>query len=261
MIGVLSLLLVLTLSITITRIATVALAHTGLSYQVARFQARSAFTGVGFTTTEAEQVVTHPLRRRILMIIMLVGNAGIVTSMTSLIVTFTQQGNESGYIWRVILLIAGVTILWAAVQSHWIERRMATTISWALNKWTGLKVIDYADLLHLGGEYQVSELNIRADDWLANKTLAAAQLRNEGVVVLGIERPNGDFDGVPRGTTRIHPNDVLIIYGHAEAIKSLDQRHIGWNGDLAHEKAVDEHRRFEAEKEQKDKQDDAQDQK
>ncbi|MFW5811085.1 MAG: hypothetical protein ACOCWY_05750 [Thermodesulfobacteriota bacterium] len=57
------------------------------SKQSARFQARSAFTGVGFTTSESEKMVNHPVRRRILLLLMLGGNAGIVTAMGSLIVS------------------------------------------------------------------------------------------------------------------------------------------------------------------------------
>ena len=52
MTAILSLLLVVTLSILVTRIAAVALRHTGLARQTARFQARSAFSGAGFTTSE-----------------------------------------------------------------------------------------------------------------------------------------------------------------------------------------------------------------
>jgi len=55
MLSIISLLMVLTLSILVTRIATVVLTHTGLARESAKFQARSAFTGVGFTTTESEK--------------------------------------------------------------------------------------------------------------------------------------------------------------------------------------------------------------
>ena len=48
-------------SFDLTRIATVALQLTGLSKANARFQARSAFTGVGYTTSEAEDTVNHPV--------------------------------------------------------------------------------------------------------------------------------------------------------------------------------------------------------
>ena len=62
MLSIISLLVVLTLSIVVTRVATVALTYTGLSRESARFQARSAFTGVGFTTSESEKAVkeAHP---------------------------------------------------------------------------------------------------------------------------------------------------------------------------------------------------------
>lgn len=88
---VISLLVVITLSILCTRIATVALVHTGLSREVARFQARSAFTGVGFTTGESEKVIRHPVRRRIVMALMWLGNVGIMSAIFSLILTFVGQ--------------------------------------------------------------------------------------------------------------------------------------------------------------------------
>ena len=53
MVAVVSVLFILAVSLLITRIATVALQLTGLSKANARFQARSAFTGVGYTTSEA----------------------------------------------------------------------------------------------------------------------------------------------------------------------------------------------------------------
>ena len=48
--GIAAFLTVLSLSLVITRITTIALIHTGLSHKAARFQARSAFTGTGYTT-------------------------------------------------------------------------------------------------------------------------------------------------------------------------------------------------------------------
>lgn len=54
MTAVLTLLVVILESMVITRIATIALMATGLTRESARFQARSALTGVGFTTSESE---------------------------------------------------------------------------------------------------------------------------------------------------------------------------------------------------------------
>ena len=97
MAAALTLLLVLIVNMALTRIATVALVHTGLGRETARFQARSAFTGVGFTTNEAEGIVTHPVRRRIVMWLMLVGNVGIVAVLSSLILSLVNLDmRESG---------------------------------------------------------------------------------------------------------------------------------------------------------------------
>jgi hypothetical protein len=61
----------------------VSLTLTGMARPAARFQARSALTGAGFTTSESEAVLQHPVRRRIIMIRMLVGGLGVATSMAS----------------------------------------------------------------------------------------------------------------------------------------------------------------------------------
>lgn len=66
-IAISSLLLVVAVSLLATRVATVILVATGMSRAVARFQARSALTGAGFTTSESEAMVNHPVRRRVVM--------------------------------------------------------------------------------------------------------------------------------------------------------------------------------------------------
>ncbi len=72
-IAIASFLLVIAVSLVITRVATVVLVASGMSRQHARFQSRSAFTGTGFTTSEAESVLNHPLRRKVVMLLMLLG--------------------------------------------------------------------------------------------------------------------------------------------------------------------------------------------
>ncbi|MCH7752169.1 MAG: hypothetical protein IH898_08455 [Planctomycetes bacterium] len=66
-------LLALTLSLIVIRVGTMALMLTGLSRESARFQAHSAFTGVGFTTQESESIVEHPVRRHLTMGLMMLG--------------------------------------------------------------------------------------------------------------------------------------------------------------------------------------------
>ena len=62
------------ISVAFTKFAAGALIATGVPPESAAFQARSAFSGAGFTTTEAENVVNHPVRRRIISLAMFVGS-------------------------------------------------------------------------------------------------------------------------------------------------------------------------------------------
>lgn len=249
MLAILSLFLALSLSLLITRIATVALTYTGMPKESARFQARSAFTGTGFTTSEAEKIVNHPVRRRIIMLLMLFGNVGIAAVLASLVLTFVGEESGSNLALKMVLLLAGVAALWLAAISKWVDRQLSRVISHALSRYTNLEVRDYASLLHLAGEYKVSEMHVDQGDWLANRTLGELKLRDEGLLVLGVERKAGEFLGAPNGDTRIEEGDVVIIYGRDSTVAELSQRQRGFSGDMRHIQEVSKTERVrEAEK-------------
>jgi hypothetical protein len=238
MIAIFSLLLVLVFSLLITRVATIALTYTGLSRQSAKFQARSAFTGVGFTTSESEKVVNHPVRRRILLLMMLVGNAGIVTVISTFILGFIQLPSGSSAVIRALILAAGVALLWTISMSNWLDRHLSQVISWALKKYTDLDVKDYASILNLAGDYSIHEIYIEPQDWMAGRQLKDLKLADEGVLVLGIIRSDGRYLGTPRGDTEVKPLETLILYGRNTDIAGLDRRKQGPGGNIQHAEAV-----------------------
>ncbi len=242
MFAVLSLLLILSISLIVTRIATVALTHTGLGREAARFQARSAFTGVGFTTTEAEQIVNHPVRRRIVGWLMVLGNVGIVTAMSSLLISVIEiRGPGGSVLAPLAALVGGIALHFWAASSQWLDQRMCRVISWALNRFTMIDARDYARLLHLREDYGVSEVRVEAGDWVVGKSLAEARLGKEGLIVLGIQRADGRFVGAPSGDTCVEEDDLLIVYGRTPRIAELDTRAVGLEGDLMHHEAMAEH--------------------
>ncbi len=241
MIAAISLFVVIFLSMLTTRIATIALAHTGLSRESARFQARSALTGSGFTTGESESVVNHPVRRRIILLLMLIGNAGLVTAVSSLILTFVISDSEFSLISSVLIIVLGVGGIWWAAQSQAVDRFLSSIIDKALRRYTSLDVRDYSAILHLRGDYQVTELRVENQDWMAGKTLQELRLSHEGVIVLGVQREKGNYIGTPGGDTKILPNDVLTVYGRASSFSSLDTRKKGAEGDQEHFASVMKH--------------------
>lgn len=253
MVALVSLLVVVTISILITRIASVALTHTGLSRESARFQARSALTGVGFTTSESENLVNHPVRRKILGLLMLVGNVGIITAVSTLILSFMDVRDVPSGWHRLVVLFGGLAALWFAARSQWLDHRLNKIISWALKRYTRLDVRDYASLLRLAGDYRVSEMIVEPGDWLANKSLESVRLSDEGMLVLGLIRENGRYLGAPRASTRIKAGDTLVLYGRAGGMDNLDQRRTGSRGDREHHEAVQEQQRVSREEEEAEK--------
>src|ERR687886_29527 len=100
--AIVTVLAVVVASLLITRVGAVALMLTGMSRESSRFQARSAFFGVGFTTAEAEAVVSHPVRRRIIAWLILLGNAGVISVLGTLIISFS--GHDENRLTRALVL-------------------------------------------------------------------------------------------------------------------------------------------------------------
>ena len=243
-IAIISLFTVVVLSLVCIRVGTVALVQTGLSDQLAKFQSYSAFTTSGFTTAEAEQIMSHPLRRRIVSWLMIAGSVGVVSagsSLVSILVSGQNQTSESlaDQTWfRVTTLASGLVLLWGAAQSRWLDARLSQIIAWLLTKYTDLELRDYHGLLHMTGGYIVAELRVEAGDWLAGQSLIELALTKEGVLILGIEKPHGIYIGAPQGHTRVEAGDMLLVYGISESLDQLDNRRRGISGNAEHMAAV-----------------------
>ncbi|MFT5122106.1 MAG: hypothetical protein ACI9TH_002959 [Kiritimatiellia bacterium] len=234
---ILSLLFVLFGLWLLNRIATIALVLTGLSLDSAEFQVRSALLGVGFTTSESELIVQHPVRRKIFLLLMLAGNTGIITAMVSLIITFMAIEQAPNLLHRLWWVVVGVAFLVYLARSRWVARHLSRIIKWALSRWTDIVVRDYESLMQLSEGYGISEMKCRSDEWVVDRTLGDLGLRREGVLVLGIFREKGSYVGAPKAHTRIGAGDTLILYGRTDMVSELSIRRKGLQGEREHRKA------------------------
>lgn len=244
MIGTATVLVIVTVSLLATRVGSSALEATGVSADLAHFQARSAFTGVGFTTSESERVANHPARRRIILVLMLLGNAGIVSVIASLVVGFVGAESQAAAL-RLLVLAAGLLGLWLLARTNWFNRLISSAIERGLRRWSDMDVRDYVQLLDVSGDYAVRDQEVREGDWLVGTVLRDLDLTAEGVLVLGIRRANGEFIGAPRPDTEIRNGDTVVLYGREESLHELEDRARGSEGDAEHVRGVDRQERVQ----------------
>jgi len=234
MLPVFTLLLLLVIFVLTVRSAIAALVMTGLSPQLAQLQAISAFTGVGFTTQESEEVVMHPLRRRILIWVMILGNAGFVSAASTLFLSFESANTKLDGFQRFVLLLFGAGVIWIVGQSKWLDRGMFRLIGGALRRWSESENHEYHDLFGFGDTYVVRLVKVRRGDWVVGKQLKQVRLlENEGVKVIGIQRADGTHIGLPHGSTTIEAGDEVVLYGRHYRLEELLRDSAGDNGDDA----------------------------
>ena len=249
MAAILTLLLVIAFSMLVTKIATIALMHTGMSRDVAQFQARSALSGAGFTTSASEKVVNHPLRRRIISTLILVGSAGLVTAISTLLLGFVNPKSSSTGLENFLVLFVGVSALLLITRSRWIDRGLSRVINRLLDRYTDIRVRNFSQLISVSEDYEISEIDVDDNAWLADQTIEQARLIDEGILVLGIYRDPDEYLGTPRGDYGIEKGDRLVVYGRRSSILSVTQRD-------DHLSAREEHARaIEAQKEAQEEQD------
>ncbi len=221
MTAIISLLMVLVLSLAVTRVAGVALRLTGMAPEAARFQARSAFTGCGFTTTEAEQITRHPVRRRIAGWLMMAGNLQFA-AVTGTVILSLVGVTEGASVTKLATLGLGLLAVYLLASSSVVDHLMCGATSWLLRRYTSLETRDFTSLLHLGGEYTIAEIQVGHDHELAGRSVASAVPHSCGLVVLGVSRDDGSFLGLPAGETVIRSHDTLVVYGKPTEVSDLD---------------------------------------
>jgi hypothetical protein len=199
----------------ILRVGTAALVVTGLSRDVARFQVRSAFFGVGFTTSEAEAVVNHPVRRKVASTLMLLGAVGITGVIGSVVLTLARSGDS--IVGPIVGLAIGLGVLWLLWTWKALDRVVVGAIEGLLRRYTSLDAHDYAALLRISDEWAVRQLDVRAGGVLDGRPLE--QL--DGVVALGIEHADGGYEGAPAPGAVLRSGDKLTVYGRNELLERL----------------------------------------
>ena len=205
------LIIVIIISYLIIKVGSIALRMAGIDKESANFQSLSAFTGTGFTTFEAEDVVNYHNRRRVIKILMLLGNVGIVSIITMLILSFSggdisQTAAKLGLLGLVIFAI----IIFSAVRG--LETFIDNFIAKRLAKFTQFSMGSFQEMLRLTNGYGVAEIVVPKDHDLAGKRLFESNLRSSEILVLAVKR-RSILIPAPKADELIEPEDKLICFG------------------------------------------------
>lgn len=220
MYAVATFLVVSVITLAFGQLATGALIATGVPPEIAAFQARSAFSGAGFTTTEAENVVNHPTRRRIIAATMFAGSLGTPTLVVTVLLGFVAPGPGST-VERVLVVVSGaflivVTVLNRAVRSwlvgvgnRYTERRLRPALGHRVE-----------EIVSLGDGFVVGVVRLEADPEPTARSLRSLAHSLSGLTVLGL-RSAGRYVGEPPVDHDLHAGDELIVHGHRDRIAEL----------------------------------------
>ena len=221
MVAIVTLIVIAMISLLAVRAGSTALMMTGLSWDAASFQSYSAFFGVGFTTSEAELVVNHPVRRRIIRDLILAGNVGVTSALATMVATLVQNSSGARPLLIVLGLVAGLGLLLYLTSLSWVQRSIDKVIQRTLERSGLVRAMDYELLLRIQHGFVVSEVEIVANTPIVNQSLSRSRPWDHGVVILAVKTDGKANEGLPNASTVLHVGDVVTVYGEEHHIKRL----------------------------------------
>lgn len=211
MAAALTIAVIFVLSFTVVRVAAVAMRLTGLPESVAKLQCLSALTGTGFTTSESEMIVNYPIRRRILGVLMIVGNLGLASVAATLIVSLVDTEPSAGAIaWQAAMMAIAVAIVVVVMSRQAVDRAMCGLIGRLLSRTTTLGKRRFHRVLQVDTGYSVAEHQYRGTKPL---TLADLPAPIGDLHVLATRGDREHHDEAIADDTAVMPGDVLVCYG------------------------------------------------
>ena len=195
----------------------IALEATGMERRKARFQALSALTGTGFTTGEAESVVNHPRRRKIVSWLIVLGNVGIIAFLILVIMYI-----RSGLIAPSLLFIGIVIVILLAVIlsiRFGIINKLTTAMLTLVGKRRRQPCLKTEEILHEAGRYGVVRLAV-GEEAAAGLTLRDTGFLENDISVLALERKD-EVVSLPDAEQQLLAGDQLLCYGEVARITSM----------------------------------------
>ena len=226
MVSVLVFIIALVVSWVVVRIGAIAFQLTGLEWSLAKFQSLSCFSGTGFTTKEAELITGDKRRRQIASVLMVLGNAGLVTLIASAASALNPEHNVVPWLENFLnapinlaVLVIALYLVYKILTNRKITGKLTRYLRKRIIKQELLKPVSFEELLMLTGGYGISRIEVCEGDPIIDKTLAESDLRENDITILAIVRGEETIPN-PSANRKILKGDGLISFGKLERLRS-----------------------------------------
>ncbi|MCO4748094.1 MAG: TrkA C-terminal domain-containing protein [Proteobacteria bacterium] len=193
----------------------IAFESTGMDREMARFQALSAFTGTGFTTQVAEQVVEHRVRRRIASTLIVLGWAGAASVLATMIRSLYVDSALKGLGNLALgLALAGLSVLAIRRFSDEIVSAVRRVV---MRQVSGL-LVPQEDLLRVDGGLGLSRIEVPEHSRVLGRSLKDLHLRGKQISIVLIERHHHAI--VPDADSVLEPKDHVVVFGRLDQVQA-----------------------------------------
>ncbi|GAA0353880.1 TrkA C-terminal domain-containing protein [Bacillus horti] len=214
------LLLIFTLLVIIIEVATIILEATGLSKNVARFQAISLLTNTGYTTTEAELITKHPVRRKIAETLIVFGTIAFAVILALIINIVNEQFRYD----QVLLGLIILALVFLFFRLRYVKDRMIKRFKGEIEKHLTLQ-----EAFQLGDSEMVAVVRLTHRHkrlFFPLKHLDLAHRFDVHILTISRERRNGDkieteLVKQPTGRTVLQEGDQLLVFGNIHHLKDV----------------------------------------
>jgi amino acid transporter len=200
-------------------LGSIALEATGMEREKARFQALSALSGTGFTTREAESIVNHPRRRRIVSWLIFLGSVGIIAFILVMIL-YLRAGFKAPTLVHIGIIIISIFILGLIVWTGLINKLSNIIVS-LLHKGHPVSDFNTEEILHQVGDYGIARIRINERNGATSFTLGNKKFKEQDITILAIERGDKVLS-LPKDEEVVLAGDRLLCYGKVSGISGLN---------------------------------------
>lgn len=201
-------------------IGSLALEATGLDRPRSRFQALSALTGTGFTTTQAELIVEHVKRRKIVTYLIFLGNTAVLGFIV-LLVLYIIAGIEAP---SPAVLAITIAVIVAIALAFWLG--LIDRISNGFLK-IGRKPASHSRFtlegtLPTSSNRAVARIRVSSLETEKRVSIAETGLNADGVTILLIEHDD-EYIRDPLPDYKLQSGDIILCYGPCGRLISITQ--------------------------------------